>query len=508
MIPTILIIANSKDKKFAVAIKNYLKEIAEIDIITNINNSLLKEASKYDYSITHISSIEYLNKHFFDIGFFVGRLGLKRSFIIKPSTINIDLFPDRFERSNILTYQWPRKSNNIEYTVAIPCTKIINKISKNEELRTKSLPDGYNPLSLGAIIDNARLGWTLFFVGESEAKQLIELTRLLQKPKSLNGTGKKFNSGFAYWGIGPTLAWYFAVKDIYYYVMHEGIKQFNITWENIYNDLPNSNYHYVSLGAGTGEKDSSVYSSLINKNPNSRYFPIDMTYEMLRIAVGEVTSSRNVKRSKILPIKINFTNPKFQRSIRSIFNKMLEKKPILFSLLGNTLANFEDDILELEYIIKNLLNIGDLLLIELAHSNGTAQEYQQEMIGEYYSSESLRRFHTSALLQNTDLDIDLNSIEYLCKSNKALNLELKIIYKNKSEEKNTVNILGGKSFTFEKNDTIRLYLTRKYTDQGIERLFKNLPLERISEHYLRNDNLGSKSEKFGLATILFKKVKR
>lgn len=496
-----IILFSNGNQDYTYEIKKHLEIESNVKIFSDVNSNLLSELDEFDYSVIFLDNFETYKKTLSAIWLFYGTYE-KRSFIIAESEITkkeLDNIP-----SDILQFEWSI-NQEISSIIKEPCLKIIDKIISANSIQVKTSSINNSTTDLESLIDK-KAEWTLFLEIENEKRQLAELTELLRKPKSENGMQKKFTSGFAYWGLGPTLAWDDAVNDKLYVTMNSGIQNFSNVWTKIQkNSKEYLNFHYVSLGSGTGEKDRAIYSSLVATNPNVRYFPIDLTKQMLNLAVNQVTKNNKVRSSKILPIKTNFSKEIYQDSIREILDKLLNKSTVLFGLLGNTIANFEDDKMELENIVNNLMNKDDFLLLELAHTNETHEEYLLSMKSEYESTDKLRNFHTSALLQNTDLDINNDWIDLIGNEISGEKLELKIAYRNKSNEKKVVKILGDNQFIFEKNDTIRLYLTRKYTDKGIDMLISGLPLQEITQVYSNNDPASAKKKKFGLVTILLKK---
>lgn len=73
-------------------------------------------------------------------------------------------------------------------------------------------------------IDAARLGWILCFIAEDQSAKLGDLINSLRGGES--GRGKKIDSGYSYWGIGPTCAWMKACADRFYVVMHRSTAGF------------------------------------------------------------------------------------------------------------------------------------------------------------------------------------------------------------------------------------------------------------------------------------------
>ncbi|NJL81753.1 MAG: hypothetical protein HC836_14385 [Richelia sp. RM2_1_2] len=153
-------------------------------------------------------------------------------------------------------------------------------------------------------LNEGGLGWTLCFVGgEDQSKKLTELTKHLRKGFSQTGDEKQIPSGFAYWGITPTIAWAYACNDPLYVVMKEGIDSFENRWCKIKSKLEDKKYHYVSLGVGTGMKDRSILRFFLKINPHLLYFPVDMSSEMLRLGVQGVAKGLSLRVVKFYQYK-------------------------------------------------------------------------------------------------------------------------------------------------------------------------------------------------------------
>ncbi|BAZ25447.1 histidine N-alpha-methyltransferase [Kalymmatonema gypsitolerans NIES-4073] len=360
------------------------------------------------------------------------------------------------------------------------------------------------PLDFVKLLENSinepGLGWTLCFIGEDQSNKLAELTQELRGEFSTTGDGKEILSGFSYWGIGPTIAWDHACNDRFYLVMKESIESFRSRWYQIHsNSIKGQEYHYVSLGVGTGEKDQFILSLLLNGNPNLLYFPVDMSSEMLRLGVQQATQGAQLKGSHVLPIQIDFSIERNVSELRKLLDRVLNDSPVLFSLLGNTLANFQQDT-ELLQTLSQLMRREDKLLIEVATTEDLNEEAAQKAAQEYAKTKSFREFVTSALLQNTDLHIDLNSVffEGSIEADKAI--LIKILYRNLTGNKIQVVLPDRSVMNFEDQDTIRLYLTRKYTSAGIEKIISDSNLALVDSLHIslepRNRN------RFGMNLIL------
>ncbi|MEH2153372.1 L-histidine N(alpha)-methyltransferase [Nostoc sp.] len=349
-------------------------------------------------------------------------------------------------------------------------------------------------------INEPGLGWTLCFIGEDQSNKLAELTQELRGEFSATGDGKEILSGFSYWGIGPTIAWDHACNDRFYLVMKESIESFRYRWHQVHaNHIKDQKYHYVSLGVGTGEKDQHILSLLFNANPDLLYFPVDMSSEMLRLGVQRATRGSKLQGSHVLPIQVDFSIERNVDELRKLLNKVVNDSPVLFSLLGNTLANFQQDT-ELLQTLSKLMRRDDRLLLEVATTEELSKEAAQKAAKEYAKTRSFKEFVTSALLQNTDLHIDLNSVLFDGSIEAARGILIKILYRNLTGKKIEVVLPDRSVMNFEDQDTIRLLLTRKYTSNGIDKTISDSNLVLVDRlHTLLEPRL---KNGFGMDLIL------
>jgi uncharacterized SAM-dependent methyltransferase len=155
--------------------------------------------------------------------------------------------------------------------------------------------------------------------------------------------------------------------------------------------------------------------------------------------------------------------------LRKVLDRVLNDSPILFSLLGNTLANFQRDT-ELLQTLSKLMRRDDRLLLEVATTEDLTEETAKKAADEYAKTKSFREFVTSALLQNTDLHLDLDSVLFNAsiEANKAI--LIKVLYRNLTGNKIQLTLPDRSVMDFNDQDTIRLLLSRKYTSTGIQEI--------------------------------------
>jgi uncharacterized SAM-dependent methyltransferase len=337
----------------------------------------------------------------------------------------------------------------------------------------------HQPNRIEEAINKAQSGWFLCFVGEDQSKMLAALTHDLRGRISTDGEGKRISSGFSYWGTGPTIAWALACNDPFYLVMKESTESFPSRWAQVLTHLDNPDYHYVSLGIGTGDKDRYILRDLYKANSELFYFPVDMSLEMLRVGIQEAMKGAPIARQRILPIQINFSVARDVDACRDLLERIVGKKPILYSLLGNTIANFDRDS-ELLQTLSKLLRPQDQLLLEVAYTEDLSEEAVQNAAEEYSRSRAFREFVTSALLQNTDLCINIDNVSFTSLMELDRAIRINAVYYNKTGTPLRIMLPDRTSVDFPVMDTIRLYLTRKYTRKGINILLNDCGLSPVT----------------------------
>jgi L-histidine Nalpha-methyltransferase len=327
-------------------------------------------------------------------------------------------------------------------------------------------------------INSAPNDWMFTFTAEDQSRKLSELTDALKEDVNETGDGKQVPSGFSYWGVVPTIAWAFACNDPLYRVMYLSQRSYSTRWTQLRSFLANQAFHYVSLGVGTGHKDSSMVQDLSAHNPELYYFPVDMSQEMLRLGAKEVLSRTNLPRKRIVPIQLDFLIYRNVDDLRRLLDGMLGDSPILFSLLGNTLANFDADI-ELMRILARLARPADRFLVEVATTDTLEPGALREAANEYSNSPQFRKFVVSALLQNTDLHADSEEVQFLASAEADRAIRIHAVYQNRTDQQLMIALPDGNRLKFPPRDTIRLYLTRKYTSAGIDEFVKAAGFVRL-----------------------------
>ncbi|MEV4263084.1 L-histidine N(alpha)-methyltransferase [Kribbella sp. NPDC049584] len=342
--------------------------------------------------------------------------------------------------------------------------------------------------------------WSLLLVGEDQTDKLATLTGDLRGPVSTTGDGKQITSGFSYWGIGPTIAWANATNDPFYLVMKAGAESFLRHWRKVRPHVENGGFHLVSLGVGTGVKDRTILSDMLRNNRDMYYIPVDMSSEMLRMGTLEPVRGARFPVSQVLPVQLDFSIADNMDELTQMLARLVGNDPILFTLTGNTLANFESDE-ELLSILTGVLRPQDRLLLEVASTTRLDQETADAAADEYHQTRAFAEFVTSALRYNTDLKINNDRVKFIGEVEDEDALLVKILWQNDTDAEIRMELPDHTEVVLPIGDTIRLYTTRKYSTARLKRLTEACrltPVEAIQSQfrYTRRPN------PFGLELLL------
>lgn len=345
--------------------------------------------------------------------------------------------------------------------------------------------------------------WTLVLVGEDQTDKLATLTGDLRGPYSKTGDGKQITSGFSYWGIGPTIAWANATNDPFYLVMKVGAESFLRHWRRIRPHVDTGGFHFVSLGVGTGVKDRTILADLYQQNPDMFYIPVDMSSEMLRMGSQEPVRGVGFPSAQVLPVQIDFSIDHNMKEVGQMLSRLVGDEPILYTLTGNTLANFESD-LDLLATITRHLRPQDRLLLEVATTSSLDQEAAKAAADEYHQTRAFAEFVTSALRYNTDLRIDNDLIDFRGEVEDNDALLVKIVWQNTTDAPITMGLPDHTQVVLEPDDTILLYTTRKFSTERLKKLTAECGLVAV-EHAHSGFRYTRRPNPFGLDLLLLAK---
>ncbi|MFD6139069.1 L-histidine N(alpha)-methyltransferase [Promicromonospora sp. NPDC060271] len=326
--------------------------------------------------------------------------------------------------------------------------------------------------------------WSVTLVGEDQSDKLATLAQYLDDGHSSTGDGKRVPSGYAYWGIGPTIAWSNASNDPTYMVIKVGTEMFRRQWRTISPLVTDECVHLVSLGVGTGAKDGMFLETMWRANPSMLYIPIDMSAEMLRTGSRTAVREARFPLDRSLGLQIDLSLDGNLEELKQFLDRLVDDEPILYSLVGNTVANFDGDEDFLNGLAK-VLRPQDRMLVEFASTESLSDVAVRDTEAEYRQTRGFVEFVASAVRYNTDLKIDLEHIRFTG-SVEDESILLKVFWQNAGSEAIRMHVPGSRPIRLKPQDTIRLYTTRKYTTERIDQLVASAGLRTTHvqrEHY-------------------------
>jgi len=354
---------------------------------------------------------------------------------------------------------------------------------------------------LGTMLQKTDFAWSLSLIGEDQGPKLATLTTDLRRRFSSTGAGKRITSGFLYLGAEPALAWANACRDHQYPMMKHSIESFETRWCCIRSALEKKPYHYVSLGPGDGQKDAVIIRDLRRDNAKLSYVAVDMSTEMLRLGANALTRQLKLSRSRILSVQLDFSSRNNVAELKHLLDGLFGEEAILFSLLGNTMANFEDDTELLRMLTEELLRPQDKFLLEVATARQLSDALAQEAAEEYEHSRTFREFATSTLMHSTDLQIDMDSLLFEGRVEGERALLMNIIYQNKTGQDIRMTLPDRTSTPFLNEDTIHLCISRKYAENYLDSLLAESNVYKVATSHLYFDTTHHNGQ-FGMDLLL------
>jgi L-histidine N-alpha-methyltransferase len=327
------------------------------------------------------------------------------------------------------------------------------------------------------VTNNLRKAESTLGMGILEMQTAARLGEVMGAIKGTGGQPKRIQDGYQYVGNFPAHLWRLATADVHYRTLTYGIATFHKRWGMMRQELTTP-YHYVSIGPGTGEKDQTILRHLqsLAGDETIAYVPVDISPQLLRTSLSISMRDVDHRLVEVIPVELDVTNDDALEGLRLVIDAIRGERPILLSLLGNTLANFGDDKNVLERLASLISDRSDRFLLELATTQEATSQTAELAASEYEGSPSFTRFAMAALEEYTDLRRDLGSVHPTAQ---IIDGAIKVTTRFHAAKRLTVGLKDGDSFTMRDDDEIELYTSRKYTDAALGVLLSDF--ETISE---------------------------
>ena len=317
--------------------------------------------------------------------------------------------------------------------------------------------------------------------------------RIGKVASALKGVSRRIEDGYQYVGGFPAHMWRQAASDSTYKTLHYGIVTFPQRW-NLLRQKIDSRIHYVSIGPGTGEKDAAILAHLESLTTEPIvYIPVDISADLLRMSLEVSVQQIDDDKIDVLPVELDITSNQGLDGLREVIDRMTDGGPVLISLLGNTLANFRDDKKQLLRISTLLSSPDDMLLLELATTREASEDCALAAGEEYDGSVSFSNFVMAALTQYTNCTPGSGDVVH---QGRAVGDVIEVGTLFTAKEPLTVYVSDTDQFVLQKDESIELYRSRKYSPRALESMLEGFhELESGDTEY---------SEYFGVVTMLLR----
>lgn len=348
-------------------------------------------------------------------------------------------------------------------------------------LRTRVEPDGPAWLELGP---------------DDRTARFMRLVSDLNRGFDDEGNGKRIASGNAYAGVEPAVAWTAVCRDPLCGAPRQSVESFARRWQGLRAGMPAEPCHYVSLGPGDGRKDGVLLEDLSRANADLCYLPVDASAELLHLAVRGLIRRLSLPTDRVLSLPWDFAMAENVSGMRRLLDELFGPTPVLFSLLGNTLAHLDDDVAVLRRFASDLLRPGDRLLLEVEVTMALDEDLVVDAVAEYEHSTAFGEFVAAALRTTTDLLVDRDAVELLGAVEGDRALVVKTAYRNRTGADVVITLPNNTDVRFAPDDTIRLALSRKYSPEGLAALLHDAGL------VVTADSCAGTGGPFGLALLM------
>ncbi|MCH7413798.1 L-histidine N(alpha)-methyltransferase [Belliella sp. R4-6] len=254
-----------------------------------------------------------------------------------------------------------------------------------------------------------------------------------------------------------------------YYLPACEVEILNNSAESILEQIPFDSIDIIELGAGDGSKMISFLELFHKKIESVTYIPMDISPEILE--VNKSTILRQIPDIKIITISGDYTLTTGQLVER--------ENPRLILFMGSNIGNYSGEkAKEFMRFVNDMMKVGDYFLM------GVDLKKNPHIIRKAYNDSKgvTKRFNLNLLERiNRELkgDFDIDSFGHYGTYNPINGEALSFLF----SENNQQVTIGNHVFKFEKYETIRTEISRKYSLKELDSIGKETGFE-WDKHFL------------------------
>ena len=254
-----------------------------------------------------------------------------------------------------------------------------------------------------------------------------------------------------------------------YYLPACEVEILNNSAESIMAQIPFDSIDIIELGAGDGSKMISFLERFHKKMKSVTYIPMDISPEILEV-------NKNLILDQIPDLEIITIPGDYSLTLGQLVKR---ENPKLILFMGSNIGNYAaKEAKKFMRFINGLMKVGDYFLmgVDLKKNPHTIRKAYNDSKG------VTRRFNLNLLERiNRELkgDFDIDSFGHYGTYNPINGEALSFLF----SEKNQQVKIGDQVFKFEKYETIRTEISRKYSLKELDSIGKETEFE-WDKHFL------------------------
>ena len=235
-----------------------------------------------------------------------------------------------------------------------------------------------------------------------------------------------------------------------------------------------SNFDVVELGPGDAVKSMYLLKELVDKNAIGTYFPVDISNNIINLL-------NNKLPHEVPGLIIHGLNGEYLSMLASA--KRISNRIKLVLFMGSNIGNIpKEDVIQFCKNLRNQLSPGDMLLVGM-----DLKKNPKKILAAYNDKEGYTREFNLNLLRRMNEELranfNIDSFEHYATYDPATGACKSYLV---SLEKQRVTIPDSIEIRFEKDETIYMEISQKYTIDESDKIARESGFEPVAHFFDKN----------------------
>lgn len=235
-----------------------------------------------------------------------------------------------------------------------------------------------------------------------------------------------------------------------------------------------SNFDVVELGPGDAVKSMYLLKELVDKNAIGTYFPVDISNNIINLL-------NNKLPHEVPGLNIHGLNGEYLSMLASA--KRISNRIKLVLFMGSNIGNIpKEDVIQFCKNLRNQLSPGDMLLVGM-----DLKKNPKKILAAYNDKEGYTREFNLNLLRRMNEELranfNIDSFEHYATYDPATGACKSYLV---SLEKQRVTIPDSIEIRFEKDETIYMEISQKYTIDESDKIARESGFEPVAHFFDKN----------------------